>query len=217
MGLVADPHRPHAPVARQGGGDALLEIGAAGDAIAGPQAAVLALPHDIGDIAQVLLHGAGGPQAVEGGDDEIGVPQPAEAVIPVTLGPRGLGDGGGEGGDDRPGLLETAQLEGDGGADDLVLPLEGDGQGAYPAMPVVQGPLQKGAGGLGDAGGQALIGAEDEVQRPVARRPGGRRWSGAPRRSDWRNGRDWSPGSAGAPPAHRRTGDVPAAAAAAGP
>ena len=167
MGLVADPHRPHPPVARQGGGDALLEIGAASDAIAGPQAAVLALPDDIGDVAQVLFHGAGGPQAIEGGDDEIGVPQPAEAIIPVAFGPRGLGNGGGEGGDDGAGLLETAQLEGDGGADDLILPLEGDGQGAHPAMPVVEGPLQKGTGGLGDAGGQAFIGAEDEVQRPV--------------------------------------------------
>ena len=36
MGLVADPYRSHAPVTQQAGGGAFLQVGAAGDAIAGP-------------------------------------------------------------------------------------------------------------------------------------------------------------------------------------
>ena len=116
-----------------------------------------------------------GAQPVQRIDHEIGVAQPAEAVVLVAPGAGGLGDRGGERGDDGPGLLEGAEFERDGGADDRLLPLEGDGEGAHPVVPVVECAFEEGAGGLADASGEALIGAQDRVRnyQPNA-------WGGVP-------------------------------------
>ena len=67
--------------------------------------------------------------AVERLHDEIGVAQPAVAVVPGAAGARRLGNRGGVGGDDAAGLLEIAELQRDRGADDRVLPVVGDRRG----------------------------------------------------------------------------------------
>jgi hypothetical protein len=45
------------------------------------------------------------------------------------------------GGDDTAGLLEIAELEGDGRADDLVLPVLRDREATRPVRPVVDGAI----------------------------------------------------------------------------
>ena len=51
---------------------------------------------DIGDEAEIVLHRPRRTETVEGVDDEIGVAQPAEAIVPVALRARRLRDRGGQ-------------------------------------------------------------------------------------------------------------------------
>ena len=226
VGRVADPHRPHAPVARKRGGEALLQVGAAGDAVERRQVAGRAvgvgLVDDVGDVGEVLLHGLGGAEAVQRLDHEVGVAQPAEAVVPVALRARRLRHGGGERGDDRPRLLVVAQLQGDRGADHRVLPVEGDREAAHPGAPVIHRLVQELAGGAVGLGGHRLVGAEEEGQAagrprraaPPRRRRPGRRWSGAATGSGRRSAGGSSPASsAGRPrPTRRRAAGAPGCA-----
>ena len=108
--LVADPHRPHAAVAGKAVDLMLGQSMFEGAAIDRLKMAVRRRGDDIGDVAQIVLHGLGGAQAVQRMDDEIGIPQPAEPVVPVALGIRNLGDRGRHRRDDRPAFLEVAQL-----------------------------------------------------------------------------------------------------------
>ncbi len=140
---VADPHRPHAAIAGQPGRDVFFERILAPDAVHRLQRRVAGIGDDVEDIAEVALHGARDAQAVERMDDEIGVAQPAETVIPVAYAAGRFGNRSGHGGDDRAGVVEGVQLQGDGGADHHVLPFEGNGQAAHPVGPVAAGIFVK--------------------------------------------------------------------------
>ena len=160
-GLIADAHRAHAAEAGEVGGDALFERLVVDDAIDRLQRP-LDVDRQRRDVVDVVFHRLGRAQAVEGANDEIGVPQPAEPVVPIALRVRRLGDRGGVGGDDRARLLEVAQLQRDGGADDRRLPVERNAQPAHPVEPVVARALQELARDRIDGGLERLVGPEDQ-------------------------------------------------------
>ena len=108
-------------------------------------------------------------------NDEVGVAQPAVAVVPVAARVPGLGDRGRERGDDGASLLEVAELERDRRADHGVLPLEGDRERARPLGPVALGALAEVARRRGDRAGERLVGAEDEAAGARARTASPRR------------------------------------------
>ena len=167
VGLVAGPHRPVIAIAPERIDLALGELGLHLDAEHRLQRAVQARGDDVEDVVEILLHRPGDAEAVQRADDEIGVAQPAEPVIPVARGPVGLGDRGGDGGHHRAGLLHLAQFQGDGRADHRVLPLKGQRDVAHPFPPVILGPLEELAGELGDVPLDRVVGAEDQVERAV--------------------------------------------------
>ena len=100
------------------------------------QRAVGALGDDIENEAQIALHGVRRAQTIQRIDHEIGVAQPAEAVVPVARRSGGLGNRRRHRRDDGAGVLEDVQLERDRGADDGVLPLERNRERAHPSAPV---------------------------------------------------------------------------------
>ncbi len=112
-----------------------------------------------------ILHRARGADAIECLDHEIGVAQPAEAIIPVASRFRRFRDRGGVGGDDGAGLLEIAELERDCRADDLILPIVGDRQPAHPFRPVIARAFVKLAGGGFEIAGEGFIHAEHKLDR----------------------------------------------------
>jgi hypothetical protein len=149
-GLIADPYGPHAPVTGQGGKFALVEARPAVDAVNRLDAAVGRAGCNIDEIIQIPLHRVGRAQAVERVHDEVGIPKPAVAVVPVASGPGRLGNGRGHRRDDGARVLEGVELQGNGGADDLLLPLEGNGQVPHPVTPAVHGFIEEAAGNLAD-------------------------------------------------------------------
>ena len=82
--LVADAHRPHAVEAGEVGGDALVERLIVNDAVDRLQRP-LGVDGDGGDVVDVVLHRLRRAEPVQRVDDEEGVAQPAEAVVPVAL------------------------------------------------------------------------------------------------------------------------------------
>ena len=113
-----------------------------------------------------ILHRLRRADPVERLHHEISVAQPAIAVVPGAPGSRRLRNRGGVGRDDAAGLLEVAELEGDRGADDLVLPVVGDGEAARPVHPIVGGAVAEFPAGRLDLVLKLLVDAEDEMQRP---------------------------------------------------
>ena len=65
--------------------------------------------------------------------------------------------------DDAAGFLEVAELERDRGADDLVLPVVGDGQTARPIHPIVDGAVAEFAAGRFEIVLKPLVDAEHEM------------------------------------------------------
>ena len=167
MGLVAGAHRSHAAIAGQrrhlGLGQTLFQ----GDAVDGLQTAMLGAGNDVGDVIQMVFHGPRRAEPVEGLDHEIGVPEPAIAVVPVAPAVRRLGDRRGHGGDDAAAFLEAAQLQRDGGADHRVLPFEGHRQVAGKLEPVLLGASEELAAGLIERAGQAFVRPEKHGERPL--------------------------------------------------
>ena len=161
-GGVADPHRPVAAIAGKIGRDPLLERGRGHHAVERPQLLVR-LRDDRQRERDELLHRARGADTVERLNDEIGVPQPAIAVVPGAAGARRLRDRGGMRGDDGAGLIEIAELERDRGADDGLLPVDRDRQAAHPLHPVVVRPVGEFAAGRLQVAGKRLVRAEHEV------------------------------------------------------
>ena len=164
-GVVAHAHRPHAAVAGQAVDGAFGELPLELDAVDRLQHAALGRRGEVRDVAEVALHRAGGAQAVERLDDEVGVPQPAEAVVPVAAAVRRFGDRSGHRREHGSGLLETAELERDRGPDHRLLPLEGDRQVAHELAPPGFCPAPElsrhGVHGLG----QALVRPEQQGER----------------------------------------------------
>ena len=69
-------------------------------------------------------------------------------------------------GDDAAGFLEVAELQRDRGADDLVLPVVGDGETARPVHPVVDGTVAEFAAGRFEIVLKLLVHPEHHMQGP---------------------------------------------------
>ena len=109
-------------------------------------------------------------EAVQRVDDEKGVTQPAEAVVPVAGGVGGLRDRGRVGGHDRARLLVGAEVQRDRRAHHRGLPFERRGEVARPVEPVVAGAIEEFPAGGVDAGHERLVLAEDQAHRPGERK-----------------------------------------------
>ena len=99
IGMIADAHGPHATVAGQMVDDTLVQALLLSDTEDRLQVAAIPAGDQVGDVEEVALHGSGRAQTVERLHDIVGVAQPAEAVVPISLGTGGFGDGGGHSGD----------------------------------------------------------------------------------------------------------------------
>src|SRR5690606_13721159 len=118
-----------------------------------------------GDVVDVALHRLGRAQAIERLDDEVGITQPAEAVVPVTFAAGRLGDRGGVRRDDGAGFLERTQLQRDRRADRLALPFVGNRERPHPVGPVVDRLVEEGRGDRVGRLVERLVRPEDQVQR----------------------------------------------------
>ena len=114
-----------------------------------------------------FLHRARCADAVERLDDEIGIAQPAVAIIPGAPGRRRFRYRRGVGGDDAAGLVEIGKLEGDGGADDRFLPIVGDRQATHPFQPIIMCAFGKLAAGRLQIASVGLVRTEHQMERPV--------------------------------------------------
>ena len=162
---IADPHRAVAAIALEVGRGPLFDHVRGHDAVEWPQLQVR-LRRDGDRERDELFHCARCADAVERLDDEIGVAQPAIAVVPGAPGGRRLRYGRGVRGDHAAGLVEIAELERDGGANDGFLPIVGDRQAAHPFHPIIVRALDEVAAGFLQIAGERLVRTEHQVQRP---------------------------------------------------
>jgi len=68
--------------------------------------------------------------------------------------------------DDAAGLLEIAELEGNGGADDFILPVVGDRESPRPVQPIIDGAIAEFPAGRRQITLERLVNSEHEMQRP---------------------------------------------------
>ena len=188
IGGIAHPHRAHAPIAAQRSHAGLDQFACAAQGVDRLQLAVFGIGDDVLDVQQVALHRRGRPQPVQRIDHEIGVAQPAEAVVPVAGRKWRLGYRGGQRGDDAAGIVESVQLQRDRRPDHRLLPFERQRQVAHPGMPIAGGLVEHVAGDLARAVGQRLVRPDDagefivQVERAALDHLGDRRVGGQPHR-----------------------------------
>ena len=132
IGLIANPHRPHATIARQRRHDPLMEDRFAAKAIDRLKVILRRGGHDVHQPGEIVLHLAHRRETIERPHDEIGVSHPAVSIIPVALRVGSLGNACRQGGDDRSRGFISAELERYRGANNGVLPLERYGQSMRP-------------------------------------------------------------------------------------
>ena len=106
------------------------------------------------------------PMAIQRLDHEIGVTQPAIAIIPVAPRMRRFRQRGGERRDDPAGLLEIGELERDGGADDGILPFIGDGKAAHPFPPIIAACARQNRARRRQVRREGFVGAQHQMHRP---------------------------------------------------
>src|SRR6185295_8299253 len=164
-GGIADPYRPIAAVTLEVGDDALVERIGRYDAVDRLQLAAVSA-HDGENVGDVIFHRAARADAIERLHDEIGVAQPAEAIVPGAAGAGRFWNRGGLRGDDRAGFLEARQLERNRGTDHGILPLERECESADPFLPVVARAVGEFAAGDVEIALERRIGAEHEMDRP---------------------------------------------------
>ncbi len=162
-GLVAHPDRAMPEESLQVRSDALLQRRERHDAV--HRLYFTRIGGDRHDVVDVGFHDLSRAEPVQRVDDEIGVPQPAEPVIPVARRHRRFGYRSRVGGDNRAGLDEAGQLQGDRGANDRRLPFERGREVARPIEPVLPRPLEEVPAGGVDAGQEWFVLAEDQRQR----------------------------------------------------
>ena len=124
--LISHPNRAMAQKAREFGRDFLVERGERNDAVHRLDRPVV--DGDGGDVVDVGFHGLRRAEAIQRFDDEIRVPEPAEAVVPVADRARRLGNRSRMRRDDRSGLGEAAELQRDRRAHHRLLPFERHGR-----------------------------------------------------------------------------------------
>ena len=116
--------------------------------------------------AMIILHRPGGADAVERLDHEIGVAQPAIAIVPVAPGIGRFRQRGGQRRHDAAGLLEIGKLQGDGGADGGVLPFIGEWKAAAPIRANSRWcGRRKSRAVVAGIAGEGLIRPEHQMQR----------------------------------------------------
>ena len=167
IGEVAGSHRLVLAIAPERIDLALRKLCLHVDAEHRLERAVRARGDDVQDVVEILFHGAGNAQAIECANDEIGIAQPTEAVIPGAGGSVRLGYGGGDGGHHGAGLFDLAQLERDGRPDHGALPFEWQREVADPFPPIVLRPFEELSGKLRNVPFEGVIGAKNEVQWAV--------------------------------------------------
>ncbi len=161
---VADPNRSVAAVALQVGSDAFLQRYGRHDAVYRPQGLV-GVRSDAQGEGDEILHRLRRTDAVERLHHEIGVAQPAIAIVPGPARPGRFRDRGRMRRDDAAGLLEAAQLERDRGADDGLLPIIGNRQSPDPVHPIVAGAVAELPARRRQSAGEGFIGPEHEMDR----------------------------------------------------
>ena len=169
-GGIADAHRAVAAIALEARCDPFVERIGRHDAVDRAQLTLPDRGRDAEDERDEVFHRLRRAQAVERLDDEIGVAQPAEAVVPGARRAGRLGDRGRVRRDDAAGLLEIAQLERDRGADHRVLPIVGDREAADPVAPIVARAIEELAAGPRQFARERLVGAEHHVHRARERK-----------------------------------------------
>jgi hypothetical protein len=163
--LIADADRLHAAIARDGGDDPLVDVLLQPDAIDRLDVAARRLVDEVPQIDEVVLEDVHRAQTVQRPHRVIGVADPAVAVVPVAAALGELGHRGGHGRDDGPRLLEGAELQRDGRADDRVLIVQRNVEGADPVLPVGHGAVQRRRDPGPDLLVIALVRPEEEGQR----------------------------------------------------
>ncbi len=113
---------------------------------------------------EIVLHCLDRSQAVQRLDNEISVPDPTKAIVPVPSAVWCFGYACGNRGDDRAGLFICAKFQRNRRANDCFLPVERQGQAPCPAAPVVQRSFFETPGGLGNTPGQGFVGTKNKIQ-----------------------------------------------------
>ena len=165
--MVASADRSHAAVSGKARHDVLGQIVFQANTIDRLNMSAVRVRHDIHQPAKVILHRAHGRQTVQRSYDEICVPDPTEAIIPVPLRMGRLGNARGYCGDNRAGRLIRAEFERDGGANDGLLPFERNSQPVDPGPPVILCLLEFESRERAHRVGQGFIRPQNEVQRLV--------------------------------------------------
>ena len=129
--------------------------------------AVASRRDDAIDEAQVALHRARRAEPVQRLNHEVGVAQPAVAVVPVAPAVGALGDRGRQRREHGARVFVRAELQRDRRADHGVLPIEWNRKTAHPVLPVLARVLEE--RGASVCGGflDRLVGAENERHRRV--------------------------------------------------
>ena len=160
--LVADPHRAVAVVPRE-----VLELPFRGirgavDPVGGLEDS-LALLGDVAEVLEEPLHLLRMAEPLEGVQREVGVAQPAEAVVPRPSRAGMLGEARRRRGEQRARVLVLVELQRQRGADDLALVVARHPRALHPAAPVVERAFEEALGGLLEARLEGLTPGEDEM------------------------------------------------------
>ena len=161
---IADAHRSVAAIAFEVRRGPLVDLSGRHDAVKRPQL-LIRLRRDRNRERYEFFHGARRADAIERLDDEIGVAQPAIAVVPGAPGARRFRYRGGVRGDDTAGLVEIAELERDRRADNGFLPIVGDRQPAHPFHPIIACAIGEVAAGRLQIARERLVRAKNQMQR----------------------------------------------------
>ena len=160
---VADANRPVATIAGEALCFEFVQFGIAHHRIERLDLAPARLIDDVAKIGEVFLQHVQRAEPVQGLHRVVAVPYPAVAIVPVPLASGRFGYRRGQGCHDRPGFFMLAQLEGDGGTNDLFLPFERDVKAAHPVLPVSAGVLFHPPHFAADVADEGFVGPEEEV------------------------------------------------------
>ena len=141
----------------------LLQVSAAGDPVQGLQLEIGAVGSDAEQIVEEALALLEVAQSPKGAQHVVRVAQPTVPVVPGSSRARRLGNRGGGGRDDGPGVLEAVQLERQRRADHLALEERRDVAVLDPPLPVAARLVQEAVAQRGQRFFHRLAPGEHEV------------------------------------------------------
>src|SRR5512136_199856 len=121
---------------------------------------------DAKNIRYEVFHGSRSADAIQCAHDKEGVPHPTKTIVPIASRSWHFGNRRGQRRYDRAGFLVIAQFERDARADNLVLPVDGEGKAPHPLEPIVAGAFAEIAARRFERALKWLIGAENQMHRP---------------------------------------------------